>query len=62
MAVITAVRPDAPVGGEPRVAGRRCIPRERSVDLAQYFTGYGESLLDYDEYAERFSVGFEFSP
>ena len=30
--------------------------------LFQVFNGYGENLLDYQEYAQRFSVGFEFSP
>lgn len=30
--------------------------------LFQYFGGYGESLLDYNEYGQRFSIGFEFSP
>ena len=34
----------------------------RSRLLFQYFGGYGESLLEYNEYAQRLSVGFEFSP
>lgn len=34
----------------------------RSRLLFQYFGGYGESLLDYNEYAHRVSIGFEFSP
>jgi phospholipase A1 len=34
----------------------------RSRIYLQYFAGYGESLLEYNEYAQRIGIGFEFSP